>query len=118
MARLPKLPLTLIALAAQAAPPDPKLWQEYGFQEEKTLGTVKAYRFQDSTGALGALLSVPSMQARQHYNYVLDFGDHQPTEAELLAVVSTLKNIDSSALPSLPAFMPANPDPSSQRYIT
>jgi hypothetical protein len=113
-----KLLLILISLVAQAAAPDPKLWQEYGFQQEQTLGAVKAFRFQDSTGALGALLSVPSMQARQHYNYVLDFGDHQPTEAELLAVVAGLKNIDSSTLPSLPTFMPPNPEPSSQRYIT
>jgi hypothetical protein len=57
------------------------------------------------------------MTARQHYNYVLDFGDHQPTEAELLSVVSTLKNIDSAPLPSLPGFLPANPESNSQRYI-
>jgi hypothetical protein len=108
------LPFTV---CLSAAPPDRQLWQEYGFQNEETLGSVKAYRFQDSTGALGAILSVPSMMARQHYNYVLDFGDHQPTEAEMLQVVSTLKNIDGAPLPSLPGFLPAGPDDNSQRYI-
>src|SRR6266496_4806200 len=106
------------AFCLLAAPPDPQLWQEYGFQQEQKIGTVTAWRFQDSTGALGALLSVPSTSARQHYNYVLDFGDHQPTEAELVAVVSTLKNIDSAPLPSLPGYLPADPQPNTRRYIT
>ena len=118
MARLPKLPLILLALAAQAAVPDQPLWQEYGFQKEETLGAVKAYRFQDSTGAMGALLSMPSTMARQHYNYVLDFGDHQPTDAEMLATVPTLKNIDSAPLPSLPGYLPPDAADRSQRYIT
>ena len=114
----PKLPLLLLTLAsAQAAVPDAQLWQEYGFQSEQKIGDVTAWRFQDSTGALGALLSVPSMTARQHYNYILDFG-HPPTDAEVLAVVPNLKNIDSAPLPSLPGYLPPGPDAGSQRYIT
>lgn len=116
-----RLLLILIPLAARAAVPDPKLWQEYGFENEQTITqndlTVTAWRFHDSTGALGAILSVPSATARQHYNYVLDFGAHQPTEAEMIGVVSTLKNIDSAPLPSLPGYLPAGPAGKSQRYI-
>ena len=118
---VPKLLLILIPLVARAAVPDRQLWQEYGFENEQTITqndlTVTAWRFHDSTGALGAILSVPSATARQHYNYVLDFGAHQPTEAEMIGVVSTLKNIDSAPLPSLPGYLPAGPADKSQRYI-
>jgi hypothetical protein len=122
---------------------DAPLWQEYGFQQAETAPyqageekfTVTAWRLQDATGAMGAFEwqrpadSKPSPLAELaaetgdgmlvvHKNYLLSFAGHKPDNAELLALVGGLKNIDSSTLPTLPAFLPsADLVPNSQRYI-
>jgi hypothetical protein len=122
---------------------DKPLWQEYGFQQGETAEyegadeefTVTAWRLQDATGALGAFEwqrpddARPSKLAELaaetqdgmlvvHNNYLLSFAGHKPDNAELVALASGLKSLDSSPLPSLPGFLPGPEQvPNSQRYI-
>ena len=131
------------ASAAAVTPGDQPLWQEYGLQQAETATyqaegekfALTGWRLQDSTGAMGAFQwqrpvdSKPSPLGAQaaetadgvtvvHHNYLLAFTGHKPDNAELLAVVSALKNVDSGALPTLPSFLPgAEQLPNSQRYI-
>ena len=52
-------------------------------------------------------------------NYLLYFNGYKPTPAEVTAVIDSLKNVDSTALPPLADDLPAtNLVPNSQRYIT
>jgi hypothetical protein len=119
------------------------IWDEYGFQEgeeahyegagEKFL--ARAWRFQDSTGAMAAFEwmrlpdSKPSPLGRlaaensnvvtiAHGNYVLVFVDYHPTTPFLTTVIENLKQVDNSPLPSLIDYLPS-PDlvPNSERYV-
>ena len=122
---------------------DRALWDEYGFKEAETAAyrsgdsqfSLTAWRMQDSTGALGvydwqrppaATASTVAPQAAATAdslialdgNYVLLFQGHQPTAAEWTAVAGSLKNVDTTALPVLPSYLPADSrNANSERYV-
>jgi hypothetical protein len=119
------------------------VWEEYGLREVETAQyegaaakfTATAYHLQDPTGALAAFEwlrptdSKPSALAKLaaetatgtilvHGNYVLSFEDYHPTNAQLTTVVENLKQVDTSPLPSLVDYLPAQGlIPNSERYI-
>jgi hypothetical protein len=122
---------------------DHALWKEYGLQEAHAAEyrngdsrfTLAVYRMLDSTGALGvfdwqrpakatASQSAPmaadtadSLIVLQG-NYVLFFQGRKPSAEELAAVTGGLANVDTTALPILPSYLPADSlVPNSQRYL-
>jgi hypothetical protein len=123
---------------------DRALWDEYGLKESETgtyeganaKFTVTAWRLQDTTGALAAYDwqrpagSKPSelapLSAETAHsvllvegNYLLSFAGYKPELPELAALADSLKNVDTSALPTLPSFLPSdNLIAASERYIT
>jgi hypothetical protein len=123
---------------------DGPLWDEYGLQESETATyengsagfTATAWRLQDSTGALAVYdwqrpgKSEPSKLAALaaetagglvlvHGNYVLSFSGYKPTTPELDPIVASLRNVDTTALPTLPGYLPSQDlVPGSERYIT
>jgi hypothetical protein len=130
--------------ASKPALADTPLWDEYGLRESETATyengsarfTATVWRLQDSTGALAAydwqrpVKSEPSKVAALaaetadslllvHGNYLLSFSGYRPTTPELDPIVESLRNVDSSALPALPGYLPSqNLVPGSERYIT
>ncbi len=130
--------------SAQAAVSDRPLWDEYGLKETETASyengagrfTATAWRMADTTGALAAFewqrdsKAAPSKVAGLaaetqdslllvHGNYLLSFNGYKPSVPELDAVASGLRNVDTTALPTLPGFFPtADLAPNSERYIT
>jgi hypothetical protein len=129
--------------ASQPVLADGPLWDEYGLRESETATyengsarfTATAWRLQDSTGALAAYdwqrpaRSEPSKVAALaaetaaslllvHGNYLLSFTGYKPTTPELDPIVESLRNVDASALPALPGYLPSRDlVPGSQRYI-
>jgi hypothetical protein len=123
---------------------DGPLWDEYGLRESETASyengsakfTATAWRLQDSTGALAAYdwqrpgQSEPSKVAALaaetagslllvHGNYLLSFAGYKPTTPELDPIVESLRNVDTTALPTLPGYLPLQDlVPGSERYIT
>jgi hypothetical protein len=123
---------------------DGPLWDEYGLRESETATyengsarfTATAWRLQDSTGALAAYYwqrpgkSEPSKVAALaaetagslllvHGNYLLSFSGYKPTTPELDPIVESLRNLDTTALPALPGYLPSQDlVPGSERYIT
>jgi hypothetical protein len=123
---------------------DGSLWDEYGLQDSETAAyengsarfTATAWRLQDSTGALAAYdwqrpaRSEPSKLAALaaetadslvlvHGNYLLSFSGYKPTTPELDPIVGSLRNVDTTALPALPGYLPSRDlVPGSERYIT
>ena len=123
---------------------DKPVWDDYGLKASESAAyvngkdkfTVTAWRMEDSTGAMAAYdwqrpaKSVPatvvSLAAQTpdslllvNGNYLLSFNGYKPTPAEVTAVIDSLKNVDSTALPPLADDLPAtNLVPNSQRYIT
>lgn len=97
--------------------------------------TATAYRLQDSTGALAAFdwqrpadaepSKVAALAAETanslwlvHGNYLLVFQGYKPSMPELDAVAAGLRNVDSTPLPTLPGFFPAQGlEPNTGRYI-
>ena len=130
--------------SSQPALPDRAVWVEYGlkdwetatYQAGKASFTVAAWQLADPTAALAAFdwqrpaNSTPSKLAPlaaatrdglvfAQGQYVLAFAGHLPTADELTAVGKSLKNLDTSALPVLPGYLPAEDlVPNSERYIT
>ncbi len=130
--------------ATQAVLAEAPLWDEYGLRESETAtyenGASKfiatAWRMQDPTGALAAYdwqrpaKSEPSKLAALaaetadslllvHGNYLLLFSGYKPTTPELDPVAESLRNVDASALPALPGYLPAQGlVAGSERYIT
>ena len=130
--------------ASQPVLADGPLWDEYGLRESETATyengaakfTATAWRLQDPTGALAAYdwqrpaRSEPSKVAvlaaetaasllLVHGNYLLSFTGYKPTTPELDPIVESLRNVDTSALPALPGYLPSRDlVPGSQRYIT
>jgi len=128
---------------APLATPEKAVWEDYGLKEAETAAygtgkdkfTVKAWRLNDSTGAMAvydwqrppkATPSILSPFAAEtadslvtvQGNYVLAFNGHKPDAAQLAAVADSLKNVDTTALPPLADDLPAaNLIPNSQRYI-
>ena len=122
---------------------DGPLWDEYGLQESEAATyqngsakfTATAWRLQDSTGALAAYdwqrpaQSRPSTVAALaaetadslmlvHGNYLLSFSGYKPTDPELDPIVESLRNVDTTAFPTLPGHLPLRDLVSgSERYI-
>jgi hypothetical protein len=123
---------------------DRPLWDEFGLRESETASyengsakfTATAWRLQDSTGALAAYdwqrpgqsepskLSALAAEAANslllvHGNYLLSFSGYKPTTPELDPIVESLRNVDTTALPTLPGYLPLQDlVPGSERYIT
>ncbi len=106
------------------------LWDEYGFKEGETARyesgarsfTAEAWRFQDSTGALGAFdwRSAASKNAALTLegNWLLSFSGYRPAAQELKAVIAALPRMSHTPPPTLPDYLPAKDlAPKSQRYI-
>lgn len=130
--------------AGQPSLADRAVWDEYGlkaweaatYKSGKTTFTVTVWQLGDSTDALAAFdwqrpeTAKPSKLAPLAATtrgggvfvlgqYLLAFAGHQPTAAEFAAVGKSLKNVDITALPVLPSYLPAeNLVPNSERYIT
>jgi hypothetical protein len=122
---------------------DRAVWDEWGLAESEAAVyenagkrfTATAWRLRDSTSALAAFdwqrnakatpskvaalaAETPTTLLMAHGNYLLWFDGYKPAVAELDAVVGELRNVDSTALPNLPGFLPSeNLAPNSERYI-
>jgi len=128
---------------------DRAVWDDYGLKAWETATykpaaaksaaasfTVTAWQLRDPTAALAAFdwqrpeTAKPSKLAPLaattrdglwfvQGQYLLAFAGFQPSAAELAALSQTLKNVDTTTLPILPGYLPAeNLIPNSQRYIT
>jgi hypothetical protein len=123
---------------------DRAVWNEFGLKNSESAvyqnGSAKftaiAWQLADTTGSLAAFDwqrpdgAKPSKEAALavetanglllvHGNYLLAFQGYRPTTPELDAVVGALLNVDSTALPVLPGFLPAEGlEPNSERYLT
>ena len=132
------------AATMQATLFDRPLWDEYGLKESESARyengseafTVTGYRLQDTTGAMAAFdwqrpaKSTASKLAPLaadtgegllvvHGNYLLSFSGHKPEAAELSTLFDSLRNVDTTVLPTLPANLPTqNLVANSERYIT
>jgi hypothetical protein len=122
---------------------DQAVWDECGLAETEAAVyenagkrfTATAWRMRDSTGALAAFdwqrnakaghskvaalaVETPATLLMAHGNYLLSFDGYKPAGPELDAVVGELLNVDTTALPTLPGFLPSeNLVPNSERYI-
>ncbi len=118
------------ASTAPAALTDRALWDEYGFKEGETARyesggksfTAEAWRFQDSTGALGAFDwqsgAAKNAMLTLEGNWVLSFSGYKPTAEELKAVAGALPRMSRTPPPTLPDYLPAKDlAPDSRRYI-
>lgn len=119
------------ASTAPAALSSRALWDEYGFKEGETAAyraagksfTASAWRFVDSTGALGAFKwqspadARPSKRAAAAVetrdgllaaegNWLLSFTGYIPAAEEIKTVFGALP-MERTAAPSLPAYLPA-----------
>jgi hypothetical protein len=122
---------------------DSPVWEECGLAETEAAVyenggakfTATAWRLRDSTGALAAFdwqrnsqaapskvaalaVETPTTLLMAHGNYLLFFDGYKPAAPELDAVVEELRNVDTTALPTLPGFLPSeNLVANSERYI-
>ena len=122
---------------------DQAVWNEYGLKSSETAtyrsGKEKfaatAYHLQDPTAALGAFdwqrprdakpsnaadlaAETPKSLLLVHGNYLFSFQGYKPSAAELAPILSSLRDVDSSALPALPGFFPSDGlIPNSERYV-
>lgn len=121
---------------------NPKVWDEYGLKDSETAPysadgkkyEISAWRFADATGAWSAYTELVPKDARpikvtdrgaetasDEYvivgNYVFIFKGYKPKPEELNHVVGTVPQYAQSQLPSLPKYLPADPEPNSVRYI-
>ncbi|MGA2270608.1 MAG: DUF6599 family protein [Bryobacteraceae bacterium] len=130
--------------ASQPVLADRPLWDEYGLRESETAAyengpakfTATAWRLQDSTGALAAYDWQRPAQSQSsklaalaaetadglllvHGNYLLSFTGYKPANPELDTLIESLRNVDTTALPTLPGYLPSQDlVPNSERYIT
>ncbi|SPF36537.1 conserved exported hypothetical protein [Candidatus Sulfopaludibacter sp. SbA4] len=131
---------------ASTSPPalaDRPLWDEYGLKDSEAAAyqngpakfTATAYRLQDTTACLAAFdwqrppQSTPSKLANLaaetadslllvNGNYLLSFQGYKPTAAELATLTQAILNVDTTSLPALAGYLPAqNLVPNSERYI-
>ncbi|MGD0868730.1 MAG: DUF6599 family protein [Bryobacteraceae bacterium] len=119
------------------------LWDEYGlknwesaaYQNGKAKFVATAYQLGDTTGALAAFDWQRPQDAKPstagelsaetaaglllvHGNYLFSFSGYKPTMPELDAVTGALLNVDNTALPSLPGYLPSEGlVANSQRYV-
>ncbi|MBS1859531.1 MAG: hypothetical protein JST11_29430 [Acidobacteria bacterium] len=142
------LPSAIGAYQKGAAAPlsnaDKAVWDEYGLKSAESATyakgkeklTVTAWMLNDSTGAMAAFFwqrpakaspspaaplaaETPDSLLLLYGNYVISFNGHKPESAEISAVTSALKNVDSTVLPPLAEDLPSeNLLPNTERYIT
>lgn len=122
---------------------DRGVWDEYGLKESETAVfesgkkklTATVWRLQDPTGALGAYdwqrdpKSKPSSLAKiavetpagvlvLHGNYLVSIDGYKPATEELTPLLGGLNHVDTTSLPALPGYMPAEGRvPNSERYV-
>ena len=132
------------AAVTQPALADRPVWDEYGLKEAETATyrngtatlTLTAWRLQDTTGSLAAFqwqrpsnsqpskLAPLSAETRDAFlwvegQYLLLASGAKPTAEMIVAVDHALKNLDSTPLPVLPGYLPAEDRvPNSERYVT
>jgi hypothetical protein len=123
---------------------DRAVWDEYGlkdtegavYEQDGKQFSVTAYRLQDSTGALAAFDWQRNAKAKSSKagalaaetddslllvrgNYLLYLTGQKPAQPDLDVLTSGLRNVDTTAFPTLPGFLPSeNLVPNSERYIT
>jgi len=128
----------------QPALTDRAVWDEYGlktweaatYKADRASFTVTAWQLGDPTAALAAFdwqrpeNAMPSRLARLAAitkdgalvamgQYLIQFAGYQPAADELAACLESLKNLDTTALPLLPGYLPTEGRvPNSERYIT
>lgn len=129
---------------AATAPPavNPKVWSEYGLKDSEIAPysadgkkyEISAWRFADATGAWSAFTELVPKDAKSiqvtdrgaetasdEYvivgNYLFKFKGYKPKPEELNHVVGTAPHYAQSPLPTLPKYLPANPEPNTIRYI-
>jgi hypothetical protein len=113
-----------------------KTWEAATYASGAASFTVTAWQLRDPTAALAAFdwqrpeTAKPSKLAPlaattrdglllAHGQYLLLFAGHQPAADELATLSQALQNVDTTALPVLPGYLPAeNLVPNSERYIT
>jgi hypothetical protein len=129
--------------ASKPAISDQAVWTEYGLKVSETAaytsGTAKftatVWQLQDTTGSLAAFDwqrpagATPSTAAKLaaetpdslllvHGNYLFAFAGYKPSKEELDALTGALRNLDTTVLPVLPSYLPADGlVPNSERYI-
>ena len=127
-----------------AAIADKPLWDELGLKSAEAAtyesGNVKftaiAYRLADTTASMAAFdwqrppdakdsdrASLAAESAKGlylvHGNYLLVFQEYKPSAAELMPILDSLHDLDTTPLPTLPGFLPSEGlIPNSERYIT
>src|SRR5438045_5050295 len=111
---------------------DRPVWDEYGLKGSESAAyengeekfTATAWRLQDPTGALAAFDWLRPAEPKTglllvHGNYVLSFDGYKPPKEELDGVLGALANVDNSAQPVLPRYLPTEGlVPNSERYVT
>lgn len=128
---------------SQPALADRPVWDEYGLKEYEAAAyenggarfTAAVYRLQDTTASLGAFdwqrppKATPSKLANLaaetpdslllvHGNYLLSFQGYKPTADELAPLTQAFLNVDTTSLPPLAGYLPAQElVPNSERYI-
>ncbi len=124
-------------------PPDPELYQEFGFQEAERAAyssakgkfTITGWKVRDSTGALAlyedrlpadatpaklAQLSVktPNGAMLAYGNFVFEYSGLTPTRDQVDGLLVLLKQVERSPLPTLIGYLPKDGMvPNSERYI-
>lgn len=123
---------------------DRRVWDDYGLKDWESVSyqngtaklTVMAWQLADTTGSLAAFDWQRPADAKPsklgplaaetgtslvwvYGNYLLSFDGYKPSAAELEALGQGMKNVDQTALPVLPSYLPSdNLTPNSERYIT
>ena len=123
---------------------DKPLWNELGLKDSETAAyqngdtkfTATAYELVDSTAGLAAFdwqrpkdatpskltdlaVETPTGVLLAKGNYLLSISGYKPTAAELMPVLDALRDVDTTALPTLPQYLPSQGlVPNSERYLT
>jgi len=129
---------------ARPALSDQPVWNDYGLKDRETdqyeNGTAKfkasAWQLQDTTGSMAAFQWLRPADSKESKlatlaaetptgllwvdgNYLVSLEGYKPAKAELDALGQALKNVDRTALPVLPSYLPSNGlTANSERYVT
>lgn len=107
-----------------AAPNDPQLWDEFGFDSGETAVyagpngpvNVSLWKFKDTTGAFAAHQALGS--GVQHRNYVVLFANGTAGTEDVKQLTSKLPRTETEALPPLFAYLPKRGRMgTSERYV-
>ena len=129
--------------ASKPALSDQPIWTEYGLKGSETAQyqngaakfTATAWQFQDTTGSMAAFqwqrpsaakastaakmaAETPDSLILAYGNYLFSFNGYKPSKEEIDALTATLHNVDTTALPVLSTYLPAEGlVENSDRYI-